>query len=84
MAEKVTIPALQQMKLQAKKIVGVIMYDAWVIPRALDFLVRNRTRWPFDRLVSHTYPLERINEAFADSEWHGRETTTITRAALVP
>ena len=68
----------------AKKIVGVIMYDAWVIPRALDFLVRNRARWPFDRLVSHTYPLEQINQAFADSEWHGRETTTITRAALVP
>jgi threonine dehydrogenase-like Zn-dependent dehydrogenase len=68
----------------AKKIVGVIMYDAWVIPRALDFLVRNRTRWPFDKLVSHKYPLEQINTAFADSEWHGRETTTITRAALVP
>jgi threonine dehydrogenase-like Zn-dependent dehydrogenase len=68
----------------AKKIVGVIMYDPWVIPRALDFLVRNRARWPFDRLVSHTYPLEQINTAFADSEWHGRETTTITRAALAP
>jgi threonine dehydrogenase-like Zn-dependent dehydrogenase len=68
----------------AKTSVGVIMYDAWVIPRALDFLVRNRARWPFDRLVSHTYPLEQINRAFADSEWHGRETTTITRAALVP
>jgi L-iditol 2-dehydrogenase len=68
----------------AKTIVGVIMYDAAVIPRALDFLVRNRTRWPFDRLVSHTYPLEQINTAFADSEWHGRETTSITRAALVP
>jgi L-iditol 2-dehydrogenase len=68
----------------AKKIVGVIMYDATVIPRALDFLVRNRTRWPFERLVSHKYPLEQINQAFTDSEWHGRETTTITRAALVP
>jgi threonine dehydrogenase-like Zn-dependent dehydrogenase len=68
----------------AKKIVGVIMYDPWVIPRALDFLVRNRARWPFHRLVSHTYPLEQINAAFADSEWHGRETTTITRAALAP
>ena len=55
-----------------------------MIPRAIDFLVRNRARWPFDRLVSHTYPLEQINQAFADSEWHGRETTTITRAALVP
>ncbi len=68
----------------AKRIVGVIQYDPWVIPRALDFLVRNRTRWPFDRLVSHKYPLEKINQAFADSEWHGRETTTITRAVLVP
>ena len=67
----------------AKRIVGVIMYDPWVIPRALDFLVRNRARWPFDRLVSHTYPLERIDAAFADAEWRGRETT-ITRAALAP
>jgi D-arabinose 1-dehydrogenase-like Zn-dependent alcohol dehydrogenase len=68
----------------AKKIVGVIMYDAWVIPRALDFLVRNKARWPFDKLISHTYPLEQINTAFADSEWHSRESTAITRAALVP
>ncbi len=68
----------------AKRIVGVIMYDPWVIPRALDFLVRNRTRWPFERLVSHRYALEDINRAFTESEWHGRETTTITRAALAP
>ena len=68
----------------AKRIVGVIMYDPWVIPRALDFLVRNRRRWPFDRLISHTYPLEQINEAFAASEWHAKDTITITRAALCP
>jgi threonine dehydrogenase-like Zn-dependent dehydrogenase len=68
----------------SKRIIGIIQYDPWVIPRALDFLVRNRTRWPFDRLLSHTYPLEQINQAFADSEWHARETTTITRAALAP
>jgi threonine dehydrogenase-like Zn-dependent dehydrogenase len=68
----------------SKKIVGVLQYDPWVIPRALDFLVRNRTRWPFDRLLSHKYPLEQINQAFADSEWRGREATTIMRAALVP
>jgi L-iditol 2-dehydrogenase len=68
----------------SKKIVGVIMYDPWVIPRALDFLVRNRTRFAFDKLISNTYPLEKINEAFAASEWHGRDAGTITRAALVP
>jgi Zn-dependent alcohol dehydrogenase len=55
-----------------------------LIPRALDFLVRNRARWPFDRLISHTYPLENINQAFAESEWHAKETTSITRAALAP
>jgi threonine dehydrogenase-like Zn-dependent dehydrogenase len=68
----------------SKRIIGVVMYDAWVIPTALDFLVRSRHRFPFDRLVSHTYPLAEINRAFADSEWHGRERTTITRAALIP
>jgi Zn-dependent alcohol dehydrogenase len=55
-----------------------------VIPRALDFLVRVRSRFPFDRLISHKYPLEQINQAFAESEWHAKDTTTITRAALVP
>ena len=68
----------------AKKIVGVIMYDAAVIPRALDFLLRNQRRFSFERLISHKYPLESINQAFADSEWHNRETTKISRAALVP
>ncbi|KRT68033.1 MAG: alcohol dehydrogenase zinc-binding domain-containing protein [Candidatus Rokubacteria bacterium CSP1-6] len=68
----------------SKKIVGVIQYDPWVIPRALDFLIRTRGRFPFDRLLSHKYRLDQINEAFAASEWHGRDTTTITRAALIP
>jgi hypothetical protein len=49
---------------------------------ALDFLVHCDRPW--NRILSHTYPLEQINEAFAASEWHNRETTTITRAALTP
>jgi len=68
----------------SKKIVGVIQYDPWVIPRALDFLVRTKRRWPWERILSHTYPLARINEAFAASEWHNKDTPTITRAALAP
>jgi len=68
----------------SKKIVGVIQYDPGVIPRALDFLVRNRSRWPFDRLISHTYPLGQINQAFAESEWQAKDPTRITRAALAP
>jgi L-iditol 2-dehydrogenase len=68
----------------SKKIVGVIQYDPWVIPRALDFLVRTKERWPWHRILSHTYPLEQINEAFAAAEWHNRDATAITRAALTP
>src|SRR3970282_348255 len=49
----------------SKKIVGVIQYDPWVIPRALDFLIRTRGRFPFARLLSHKYSLHPINEAFA-------------------
>jgi hypothetical protein len=62
----------------------VIQYDPWVIPRALDFLTRTRESRPWHRILSHKYPLERINEAFAASEWHNQESTTITRAALTP
>jgi threonine dehydrogenase-like Zn-dependent dehydrogenase len=68
----------------SKKIVGVIQYDPWVIPRALDFLVRTKERWPWHRILSHTYPLEQINVAFAAAEWHNRDATAITRAALTP
>src|SRR3989338_3946407 len=62
----------------SKKIVGIIQYDPWVIPKALDFLVRNRRRFPFDRLLSHTYPLEQINRAVPEIHLHPTETTTLT------
>ena len=68
----------------SKKILGVIQYDPWVIPRALDFLVRTRERFPWSRIISHKFPLAQINEAFAASEWHNKDTLNITRAALVP
>mgnify|MGYP001616517916 CR=1 FL=1 len=68
----------------SKTVVGVIQYDPWVIPRALDFVVRTGDRYPFGKLLSHKYPLEKIDEAFAASEWANRDGTTVTRAALVP
>ncbi len=70
----------------SRRIVGVVMYDPWVIPRALEFLQRARHRYPFDRLVSHTFPLDRIDEAFREAEWYQREAapSRITRAAVAP
>jgi L-iditol 2-dehydrogenase len=68
----------------SKKIVGVVMYDPGVIPQALDFLLRYRDRFPFDRLISQKFPLEKIDSAFRASEWASPASTSITRAALVP
>jgi Zn-dependent alcohol dehydrogenase len=49
----------------------------------LDLLERTQGRVPFDRLVSQSFALEQVNEAFAAAEWHGRDTE-VTRAVLVP
>ncbi len=46
---------------------------------ALDILGRTRHRYPFDKIVSHKFPLEQINEVMeAQDKGH------ITRASLVP
>lgn len=57
---------------QPKTLLGVLSYDAWVIPRALDWLTRARQRYPFDRLLANRYPLERIDAAFQEADWAAR------------
>jgi hypothetical protein len=47
--------------------------------QALDLLRRTRDRYPWQRVISHTFPLEHINEAFVEAD-EGR----VTRAAIVP
>ena len=49
----------------SKAIRGVIVYEPWVIPRALDFLSRTRDRYPFHKIISDTFPFSDINEAFS-------------------
>ena len=46
--------------------------------------MRTGERFPWSRIISHKVPLTQINEAFAASEWHNKDTLNITRAALVP
>jgi threonine dehydrogenase-like Zn-dependent dehydrogenase len=69
----------------SKKIVGVIMYDPWVIPEALDFLARTREKYPHQDVVSHKFKIDDINDAFENSEW-AREgsSTKVNRAVIVP
>ncbi|HEX3244973.1 MAG TPA: zinc-binding dehydrogenase [Chloroflexota bacterium] len=66
-----------------KQIKGVLAYDRWVIPRALDWLVRARDRYPFEELVGSRYPLDKINDAFAEAEWSAGRGS-VARIALIP
>jgi threonine dehydrogenase-like Zn-dependent dehydrogenase len=59
--------------------VALATYEPWVLPQALDFMRRNRQRYPFDKLISHTYPLTAINEAFQQAE-----AGAVIRASVIP
>lgn len=54
---------------QPKTMLGVLSYDAWVIPRALEWLARARDRYPFDRFLAARYSLEQIDLAFQQADW---------------
>lgn len=66
------------------RLVATSNYSPWAIPQALAFMRRNLKRLPLERLVSHTFPLERISEAFHQAEWLRREgdPLRIARAAV--
>jgi threonine dehydrogenase-like Zn-dependent dehydrogenase len=46
---------------------------------AIDMLSRTRNKYPFHKIISHKFPLEQVNEAFAQ-----QHTGHVTRASLVP
>ncbi|MBV7338045.1 zinc-binding dehydrogenase [Chloroflexi bacterium TSY] len=68
------------------RIQGVLQYDPRMIPKALSFLEKTRSKYPFDDIISHTYKLEQINDAFEQAEWLQRESdpTKVVRANIVP
>ena len=60
-------------------------YNPWIMPAALDFLVRTRERYPLTRVVSHSFPLAEVNQAFAAAEWQGKSAgSAATRVILKP
>lgn len=66
------------------RIVATSNYSPWALGQAIAFLRRNIGRFPFDRIISHTYPLEQISEAFQKSDWRARggDPLRISRAAI--
>jgi threonine dehydrogenase-like Zn-dependent dehydrogenase len=49
------------------------------LAEALSLLGRTRTKYPYDKIVSHKFPLEQINEAFVQ-----QNSGVITRSSLIP
>lgn len=68
---------------RGKRIVGSQTYRAALLPMLLEFLVKNQNKFPFHKLVSHKFPLSKVNEALDQVEWQNRQTDVI-RAVLVP
>ena len=68
----------------AARLVAVANYSPWALAQALAFLRRNQARFPFDHLVSHVFPLERISEGFRDADWmhHQGGAAPVSRAAV--
>ncbi len=62
-----------------RRIQGVAHYEAEHLKGALDLMVRTRGKYPYERILSHKFPLDEINAAFTQQvQGH------ITRAAIVP
>ncbi|MEE8470189.1 MAG: zinc-binding dehydrogenase [Dehalococcoidia bacterium] len=64
--------------LNNKSIVGVMLYGPDTLKKALDFLSRAKNKYPFDRILSRSYPLEEINKAFEE-----QDKGLVTRSAIV-
>jgi D-arabinose 1-dehydrogenase-like Zn-dependent alcohol dehydrogenase len=62
-----------------KTIRAVVYYGRDTLKKSLDFLSRTKGKYPFDKILSRTYPLEEINEAFEN-----QDKGLVSRSAIVP
>ena len=82
--QAVSFPAIKVIQQQIKW-TGLMHYNPWIMPAALEFLVRTRDKYPLSKVVSHSFPLADVNKAFAFAEWQGKNAgTAATRVILKP
>ncbi len=69
-----------------RSLVGVGLYDPWIVPRVLEMILRTRDKYPYEKIGAVRFPLDKIDDAFDQSEWVGREEnkTRLARATIVP
>ena len=68
-----------QLTVFSRTVHGVVLYTTDALMRGLDFLARALDRYPFEAMNSISFPLERIDEAFAAAE-----RQDVIRASIVP
>jgi threonine dehydrogenase-like Zn-dependent dehydrogenase len=82
--QTITLPATKVITQQIRW-KGLMHYNPWIMPSALDFLVRTREKYPLSKVVSHSFPLSEVNQAFEMAEWQGKNTgSAATRVILKP
>lgn len=65
--------------IQSRTMIGVSLYTAAALKKALDFLSRAKDKYPFDKILSRTYKLEDIEKAFEE-----QDKGLIFRSTIVP
>ncbi len=63
---------------------GVSLYEPMALFRAVEFLARAQRRFTFEKIFSHTFPLEQIDQAFAEADVMAKDKKSVTRAAVAP
>ncbi len=65
--------------LHNRAMLGILYYEAEHLKQALDFVVATRHKYPYERVLSHVFPLAEVNEAF-----HAADRGEVTRASIDP
>ena len=63
-------------------IVPTSFYEPWLLPVAIDMLERTKDRYPLTTLVSHSFNLDDIENAYKQSEWLKAEGTPVIRSVV--
>ncbi|MFC1864788.1 zinc-binding dehydrogenase [Chloroflexota bacterium] len=61
------------------RLIGSANYKAWTIPKVMEFMARTKDKYPFDKIISHKFKLEDVEEAFRQ-----HIAGKVVRAAIIP
>ena len=62
----------------AKSIIAVCYYKGESLKKAIDFMLRTKNKYPYEKILSKSYPLEEIERAF-----EAQDKGLVSRSAIV-